>query len=247
MISGDTRTASITPLRAISIAAASATSTRSPCANIWRCRAGAGSRYRLYRHPLVMFGVGPIYLFILRHRLPFGLMREGWAPWVSTMATNGAIALVVAGMMWWIGVWPFLLVHLPITADRRSDRSVAVLRPASIRAHRLVRRTGIGASRRRRSTAVRITICRPCCAGSPPISACITSTICAAEFRFTGCRLRFASTPIWRMSAGSLWVRVLPACASCCGTKRRTGLFRFANCELGLAPRAGLRSASALT
>ena len=61
-----------------------------------------------------MFGVGPTYLFILRHRLPFGLMREGLAPWVSTMATNGAIALVVAGMMWWIGVWPFLLVHLPI-------------------------------------------------------------------------------------------------------------------------------------
>ena len=48
-----------------------------------------------------MFGVGPVYLFILRHRLPFGLMREGWMPWVSTMATNGAIALVVAGMIWW--------------------------------------------------------------------------------------------------------------------------------------------------
>jgi acyl-lipid omega-6 desaturase (Delta-12 desaturase) len=71
--------------------------------------------YRLYRHPLVMFGIGPTYLFILRHRLPVGLEREGWVPWVSTMATNGAIALVVAGMMCWIGVWPFLLVHLPIT------------------------------------------------------------------------------------------------------------------------------------
>ncbi len=70
--------------------------------------------YRLYRNPIVMFGVGPIYLFILRHRLPFGLMREGWTPWVSTMATNCAIALIVAGMMWWIGVWPFLLLHLPI-------------------------------------------------------------------------------------------------------------------------------------
>jgi omega-6 fatty acid desaturase (delta-12 desaturase) len=71
--------------------------------------------YRLYRHPIVMFGVGPTYLFILRHRLPFGLLREGLAPWVSTMATNGAIAVVVAGLIWWIGVWPFLLVHLPIT------------------------------------------------------------------------------------------------------------------------------------
>jgi acyl-lipid omega-6 desaturase (Delta-12 desaturase) len=71
--------------------------------------------YRLYRHPLVMFGIGPVYLFILRHRLPFGLTREGPLPWISTMATNGAIALVVAAMMWWVGIVPFLLVHLPIT------------------------------------------------------------------------------------------------------------------------------------
>ena len=70
--------------------------------------------YRLYRHPVVLFGIGPAYLFILRHRLPFGLMRGGWVPWVSTMATNGAIALVVAGMIRWIGFEPFLLVHLPI-------------------------------------------------------------------------------------------------------------------------------------
>jgi acyl-lipid omega-6 desaturase (Delta-12 desaturase) len=70
--------------------------------------------YRLYRNPIVLFGIGPAYLFFLRQRLPFGLMGEGWMPWVSTMATNGAIALVVAGMMWWIGIVPFLLVHLPI-------------------------------------------------------------------------------------------------------------------------------------
>jgi omega-6 fatty acid desaturase (delta-12 desaturase) len=72
-------------------------------------------RYRMYRHPLVMFGIGPTYLFVLRHRLPCGLMRQGWGPWVSTMTTNGAIALVVAATMWAIGIKPFLLVHLPIT------------------------------------------------------------------------------------------------------------------------------------
>jgi len=70
--------------------------------------------YRLYRHPIILFGIGPAYLFILRQRLPFGLRGDGWMPWVSTMATNGAIALVVAGLMWWIGVGSFLLVHLPI-------------------------------------------------------------------------------------------------------------------------------------
>ena len=71
-------------------------------------------RYRLYRHPLVMFGVGPAYLFLLQHRLPVGLMRNGWQPWVSTMATNLAIALIIAVLVWFIGIEAFLLVHLPI-------------------------------------------------------------------------------------------------------------------------------------
>ncbi len=71
--------------------------------------------YRLYRHPLVMFGLGPAYLFILQHRLPIGLMRSGWQPWVSAMATNLGIAAVAAVMIWLVGLGPFLLVHLPIT------------------------------------------------------------------------------------------------------------------------------------
>jgi omega-6 fatty acid desaturase (delta-12 desaturase) len=70
--------------------------------------------YRLYRHPLVMFGIGPAYLFFLQHRLPIGLMRDA-ASWLSTMITNCAIALAAAGMIWAVGVVPFLLIHLPIT------------------------------------------------------------------------------------------------------------------------------------
>jgi omega-6 fatty acid desaturase (delta-12 desaturase) len=61
-----------------------------------------------------MFGIGPAYLFFVQHRLPVGLMRSGWQPWLSTMATNAGIAAVVASMMWLVGVGPFLLVHLPI-------------------------------------------------------------------------------------------------------------------------------------
>jgi omega-6 fatty acid desaturase (delta-12 desaturase) len=70
--------------------------------------------YRVYRHPLVMFGLGPAYLFLVQHRLPVGLMRGGWQPWLSAMATNVAIAALIAAMIWLVGVGPFLLVHLPI-------------------------------------------------------------------------------------------------------------------------------------
>src|SRR6202166_2669727 len=71
-------------------------------------------RYRVYRHPLIMFGFGPAYLFLIQHRLPIGLMRQGWLPWLSTMATNLAIAVIAAIMIRLLGVGPFLLVHLPI-------------------------------------------------------------------------------------------------------------------------------------
>jgi len=71
--------------------------------------------YRLYRHPMVMFGVGPTYLFVLKHRLPVGVMRGGRKPWLSTMGTNAAIAALVAAVIWLVGYGPFLLVHLPIT------------------------------------------------------------------------------------------------------------------------------------
>ncbi|MGJ7458836.1 fatty acid desaturase [Halomonas sp. RA08-2] len=72
-------------------------------------------QYRLYRHPLVLFGLGPTYLFLLEHRLPVGFMRAGWMPWLSTVGTNAAIVLLVVTMIWLVGVIPFLLVQLPIT------------------------------------------------------------------------------------------------------------------------------------
>ena len=70
--------------------------------------------YRLYRHPAVLFGIGPAYLFVLKQRLPIGMLRGGWQPWLSTMATNFAIALIVAVLIWFVGIGAFLLVHLPI-------------------------------------------------------------------------------------------------------------------------------------
>ncbi|RWB28620.1 MAG: fatty acid desaturase [Mesorhizobium sp.] len=76
----------------------------------WRGRLA----YRLYRHPLVMFGLGPIWLFIFEQRLPVGMMRGGLTPWVSSMATNVAIAVAAAALVWFVGFEAFLVVHLPI-------------------------------------------------------------------------------------------------------------------------------------
>jgi omega-6 fatty acid desaturase (delta-12 desaturase) len=70
--------------------------------------------YRLYRNPVVMFGLIPPYLFVLHHRFPVGLMRVGWQPWLSTMGTNAAIAGVAAVMIWLIGAGPFFLVQGPV-------------------------------------------------------------------------------------------------------------------------------------
>ena len=71
--------------------------------------------YRLTRHPIVVLGLGPFYLFVLKHRLPVQLMRAGWAPWLSTMSTNLAIALVIGLLVALLGARDFLLVQTPIT------------------------------------------------------------------------------------------------------------------------------------
>jgi acyl-lipid omega-6 desaturase (Delta-12 desaturase) len=73
------------------------------------------ARYWLYRHPLVMFGLGPAWLFVCQHRLPIGLMRSGALPWMSALGTNLGIILPALGLIWLMGLWPFLLVQAPIT------------------------------------------------------------------------------------------------------------------------------------
>lgn len=71
-------------------------------------------RYRLYRHPVVLFGFGPLYLFLLQNRLPFGFARHGWKPWVSTMGTNAAIGAVFTAIVLAVGSSAFVAVHVPI-------------------------------------------------------------------------------------------------------------------------------------
>jgi omega-6 fatty acid desaturase (delta-12 desaturase) len=70
-------------------------------------------RYRAYRHPAVMFVIGPVFVFLFQNRLPAGFMRQ-WRPWFSTMATNVAMLAVAVPVVWAIGLKAFLIVHLPV-------------------------------------------------------------------------------------------------------------------------------------
>jgi acyl-lipid omega-6 desaturase (Delta-12 desaturase) len=69
--------------------------------------------YRLYRHPLVLFVLGPSYLFILHNRLPFGLMNQGWRYWTSAMGTNAMIGIGLGLIIYFGGLMPVLLIYLP--------------------------------------------------------------------------------------------------------------------------------------
>jgi omega-6 fatty acid desaturase (delta-12 desaturase) len=77
-------------------------------------RRGGRLLYRLYRHPLVLLGLGPAYLFLLRHRLPIGLISEGRVYWVSAMGTNAATAILLTVLVHQFSIAATLLVLLPV-------------------------------------------------------------------------------------------------------------------------------------
>ncbi|MHB9131788.1 MAG: fatty acid desaturase [Armatimonadota bacterium] len=69
-------------------------------------------KYRLYRHPLVMFGFGSTMLFSIIFRFP----SHGAPPQErrSVWLTDGAILAMVAAAGLTIGIQPFLLVMAPV-------------------------------------------------------------------------------------------------------------------------------------
>src|SRR3984885_7383532 len=178
----------------------------------WRDRL----RYRLYRHPLVMFGLGPAYVFLFENRLPFGFMRKGPMPWLSTMTTNAGILLAAGLLILCVGFTTFLIIHLPI----------------------VVLAATLGVWVERRCTAARITICRSCCAGSAPISACITCITCQAAFPFIGFLTSCGPILSFARSGGSRCGKASFASVSRYGTRKRGGSCRFAR-RGRCAPRQG--------
>jgi omega-6 fatty acid desaturase (delta-12 desaturase) len=71
--------------------------------------------YRVYRHPVVIFGIGPAWLFMVRHRIPTGAMLRERAAWVSVLGTNAALLGLGATLVVLLGWQIFLLGYLPLT------------------------------------------------------------------------------------------------------------------------------------
>ncbi len=71
--------------------------------------------YRLERNPVTVLGVGPLYVFVLKHRLPSSLRAAGRDAWASVLGTNLAIAGLTAAAVALVGWRDFLLVQAPVT------------------------------------------------------------------------------------------------------------------------------------
>ena len=70
--------------------------------------------YRAYRHPLVLFGLGPAYLFVIRNRIPTVSPFRHKRIWGSILGTNAILAAIVTVMLMTVGARAFLLAYLPV-------------------------------------------------------------------------------------------------------------------------------------
>jgi len=71
-------------------------------------------QYRLYRHPVFLFGFVPAYLFFFQNRIPLGLMAKA-RYWVSAMGTNAAIVAALFIIWYFGGLKPIFLIFVPTT------------------------------------------------------------------------------------------------------------------------------------
>ncbi|MEQ1633154.1 MAG: fatty acid desaturase [Planctomycetota bacterium] len=65
--------------------------------------------YRLSRNPVVLFGIAPLVLFVFFQRIP----PRGAGPRerTSVWRMNFAVAAMVAGMVLWLGFWPYVILQ----------------------------------------------------------------------------------------------------------------------------------------
>jgi acyl-lipid omega-6 desaturase (Delta-12 desaturase) len=70
--------------------------------------------YRVHRHPLILFGIGPFIYFVIFQRFTFYDAHVSPKERAGVHWTNLALLAAVASMGWLLGFEQFLLVHLPV-------------------------------------------------------------------------------------------------------------------------------------
>ena len=71
--------------------------------------------YRLYRNPLILFFIGPPFVFLIQNRLPFEFFTRGLGFWASALGSNVAMILASLPLVWAFGWLPVLLVYAATT------------------------------------------------------------------------------------------------------------------------------------
>lgn len=69
-------------------------------------------KYRVYRHPVTMFGVGSLFVFLIQNRLTKKDMQRKEK--LNVYFTNLVLVVLFVGMSFLIGFWPFLIIQLSI-------------------------------------------------------------------------------------------------------------------------------------
>jgi len=70
--------------------------------------------YRLYRHPLTILIIGPLYQFLIQHRFPPGRFAEEKDMWRSVLGTNLAIAVAGTALALTFGWKALVLGYFPV-------------------------------------------------------------------------------------------------------------------------------------
>lgn len=69
-------------------------------------------KYRIYRHPLIMFGIGSLYVFLIQNRLTRKEMTRKEK--LNVYFTNAALLFIVVAMSLTIGFGTFVIIQLSI-------------------------------------------------------------------------------------------------------------------------------------